>query len=1210
MSFFQPTPNPQLFVAPASDADPGFVAVLLPEGVTPGGGPGRGRGRGNRRSSAGGEGISLDDALSDKKLDASFVFSASTPDLGDAKRAAAFVTMIREQVLAPLSAKRAFIWLSEVDPQNFTRADAHVLGLAKPGSQTRDPDVELPFTADFRVHLHQGLKTSLAGTVLEFSTDEDDKLYLVGDRAPESTVLHRARLPFTGQNRGCLQLDTFLTRTSVADRLAWGLQILVPGTASGDAVAPAVAGWLPFARSDAPADQVEAKIGFTLSLDPTDPANAILPMRSFLGFSGANEDQAETRLTSNYRCRSGSTVELIPVGAEAAAGDAELRPARLVLNEASTPADEPAALPDFHFAPAGDYVMALATPTAEPADEELLCGLSGSETVSFQPRDTKAGQAGDRLRFVSRRPAYVSAWPFETADPLAAPVDPHAAALDADYLSSWAILRRDPALVETHGAPRYVSQPAGSNLFGRDALIYEHSGDGPDQRALLGFSAVGYALPQKVDELYVPLYPYAGFEAGAGARSMDADTLAKLERRVLAPQRRAAIAACDPTPVDDSGEQPAAAGTNMLGMLGAGVSPEPGPRLTTPAGLLAEQRSKGDPRWASLLLGKNQRRLEFINASSELQAAFLTSDLFLVAANPYPLEDAQAQPAAEFHSAIDIDTWTFQAAVGHNAAWGDYRNVMLVKGRRGKLVDMVGNPAIWTERQRFAAPSLPKPDGSLGPADPGQLTMLSRWLQDYFAAAEEQTSPYFDRFKRVLHDENWTGILFLRVDIAELPDDLAGITAGLDRDRFFLHHLGVEISPIAGTRLELDEPSSMFGLIYYTDPAFNPKAPEQAVPSSSASPYDFRVLTLQLLFENTSVRDFYSVAQLTLGELFGATPTHMGAGGNPYNALMLRGSYQNQGGKPSYRLASVGTNDFFMPGAPLNKVEVSAAAMSTRDPGSPAEGGGTQVVSWYGMDGFLDFSIPDDSHDPPRPVDLWSFGAPAANPDRRRQGLRYSGLGLRQVLITRDNGDKEVRFSFVADELHFDLATSTPRLGSLFSSFALELRGLVQGTVDKGPSAYLPVISDVPSAGVDGQPWYGLRFRLDLGTPGALAGKVGLNAELILAWAPTPLGEKAPSRDPIFVGIQLPGTNGDAKLFSLQNILKLSIGDIVLSYDHERKAFVMLMTEIALKVFGLLDIPPGGSTAFYLFGDPKAGGDPSGLAWYAVYAKPPEQAQA
>jgi hypothetical protein len=65
-------------------------------------------------------------------------------------------------------------------------------------------------------------------------------------------------------------------------------------------------------------------------------------------------------------------------------------------------------------------------------------------------------------------------------------------------------------------------------------------------------------------------------------------------------------------------------------------------------------------------------------------------------------------------------------------------------------------------------------------------------------------------------------------------------------------------------------------------------------------------------------------------------------------------------------------------------------------------------------------------------------------------------------------------------------------------------------------------------------------------------------------------------------------------------VLKLSLGQVLLRYDRDKSAFLLLFTEIGLKLFGLLSIPPG-STLFYLYGNPESAGDPSGLGWYAMY---------
>ncbi|MBP1649846.1 MAG: hypothetical protein H6Q26_3 [Bacteroidetes bacterium] len=85
--------------------------------------------------------------------------------------------------------------------------------------------------------------------------------------------------------------------------------------------------------------------------------------------------------------------------------------------------------------------------------------------------------------------------------------------------------------------------------------------------------------------------------------------------------------------------------------------------------------------------------------------------------------------------------------------------------------------------------------------------------------------------------------------------------------------------------------------------------------------------------------------------------------------------------------------------------------------------------------------------------------------------------------------------------------------------------------------------------------------------------------------------------------MSLPGTGGGAKLISLQNVMKLSIGQIRLTYDTSQHSFLLMFTEVALKFLGMLKVPPNGSTLFYLFGNPDSGGKASGLGWYAMYKK-------
>ena len=186
--------------------------------------------------------------------------------------------------------------------------------------------------------------------------------------------------------------------------------------------------------------------------------------------------------------------------------------------------------------------------------------------------------------------------------------------------------------------------------------------------------------------------------------------------------------------------------------------------------------------------------------------------------------------------------------------------------------------------------------------------------QDYFHAAwQRKDDPDLARFNEIARDDNWTGILILRADITKVPDDLAGIVAGVaDPDGFHAHHVGVEITPVSLNQGSIPGPtvegsSSVFGLIDYSDPGFTPPKsgeaaqPVQPVPGST---YDFRLLSLKVRFANTAVSSFRSYAQLTAVSWFDTPVVGMGEGGNPYHAIMLEGTLQVDDGQPIYSMST------------------------------------------------------------------------------------------------------------------------------------------------------------------------------------------------------------------------------------------------------------------------------------------------------------------
>ncbi|HEX8207343.1 MAG TPA: hypothetical protein VF587_14875 [Solirubrobacteraceae bacterium] len=1054
------------------------------------------------------------------------------------------------------------------------------------------------------------LSVPAEGDRIAFDLDDSPAATLIGPCSPDvqAPPANRAELHVGGPAGGALTFPLTVLQASLGTKGNWGFQVLIPNAARAAPVAGGspldhLAAWLPFADHGAPG----AVLGFTAQVNPVNPRNAIgAAARTVLLFDGP-----DVALASYYRTNYGKTVTLTPVT------DPPGEPAGLVIDDGyvNTPTQN-----GLRLAPTGDFAMGLAG-AAAGTPYQLLCGLSGTETIDFLP--AVGAQAGTRLRFVENQPANVPQFPLQAASPVGPPIQPGVSLFDPTFLTSWASVVAPPT--DPQRLAHYTAAPKGAELFG---------GGTAAPAGLLGPMDPGMSVPGAV---VYPLFPYAGFTPGDGAQDLTADQLEQVSREIVSPTRKGQIAAGPGTATA------ASARVSLFAEAGGGGDGDALVSTTTPTGFITAYGA-GDGAWKQLLLAQVgsgssvTRQMGFTGLDPELQSAFQTSDQFLVVANaqhlgPFvPASPSDARPlwfmppatpppvtTPGFYNTINIGSWNFGADTGAKNAYGDYHSVMLVKGVKGKILDvdpktgqalptsLLRSPDKWTMRDVFATPD---------PPDTSQLGVLSDWLVEYcLAAYAQRDDPYFENFADVIQDPDWTGVLILKATIKDVPPELAGILAGVDDPAdFYAHHIGIEIGQIDGTKVQQTDTTSMFGLVHYVDPRYDDTLdPHPIAPSDLDAPYDFTLLTLKALFENSAIKKFDSLAQTVLNRVFGSVVTAMvdekptGPETNMYNAVLLEGGVQRNGDAVVYSLASRWPNRFSLANDVLTSVEVDTAQMSTRDDGTKSG----QVVSWIAMSGFMNFALVPATDKLPQ-FDVFSFGPDDAT--TLRQGLLFDGLGLR---ITIPRGGSPA-LALVEDEIAFSTSASHARGESLFKSFQLELLTLVSGDAGSGATAksdpaslgYLPAVTEYGLRGVGDGGWHGLTFKLSLGTPGALAGKVNLDSTLLVAWADAGGGAADGATDlPAFVGVALPGAGPGGDLFSLQTVIKLSIGLIQLMYvapsagpPATTGGFVLVLNELALKLFGLLKIPPSGNTAFLLFG----GGDvtdATGLGWFAVYNK-------
>jgi hypothetical protein len=590
--------------------------------------------------------------------------------------------------------------------------------------------------------------------------------------------------------------------------------------------------------------------------------------------------------------------------------------------------------------------------------------------------------------------------------------------------------------------------------------------------------------------------------------------------------------------------------------------------------------------WERLILATTGygATLELRCLCRQMWAALLTNQLFLVVSNPKALEDC----CTVLFPNLNISGWQFDLDPSNQPGWRP-DTVLILKFAQKPLKDLADDLSLWS------APGSSFNEGAL----------TQKTIQQSIAEARENSDqPEFQYFLNTVL-EDWNGVLFLNVNVppSDFPEQLRGLAAGINISSFKAHHLGVNLSPVhvEGGAISVSE-SSLFALIYYDDPG---DLVYQNIP------YDFKVLSLRVLFANSDISSFSSRIELLVGQLFGerSSLTDSDHGDN----LILNGVMQKHGDEESYSFTEQGNDVFEMTSYVLDNVVITQAQYITL----PQEEQSDVITSRFLLWGSLEFlNLPD--------LDLFSFGAQGATGSAGPSGgLQFSNLMISMAYgpsnptgptgptgpsgptgptASPDQpGLQQRTFSFEAGQMVFDASASVARPQSLYSRFPLQVVGMAQGDAKKMPPDLGYIIMDSPlTTGPLGDPWFGLQMSLSLGSQGSLAARAGFAATLLAAWAPGAQAYNAA------IGIQLPGSEGGSKTLTIEGPLKLSIGDLALLYNQGQQAYLMRFSDIALSLLGL-KFPPGGRTNVLLFGDPNPQGVNTTLGWYAAYMKNPSK---
>lgn len=924
------------------------------------------------------------------------------------------------------------------------------------------------------------------------------------------------------------------------------------------------------------------QVEFEVNWDPLAPLN---PARSWMKFTGnaylititgAGQGKIEVIAESNIlptwlRTIYGEPLWLRPVleGPHAA---------RLVLQP--MPSETPGAIA-YYMVPDGDYEV-LADPEADTSKQQyLLCGLAGTESIGFFPGTRQA--PATTIRFHSWKPAFAPVFPLtDASDGIEASganrpsALAQSALLDDTWPTAWISVAPSGVVANTDAT--YYAQP-------EQAALYEAKENAPPNMLELFQASVASFDPAALDDSY-PLAIYAGLADAGAVAGFPTTELRKFEVQIINRFRKETISG-------DAAVRRAAAATTARGN-------EPAPLFTTtttPQGLVAQVETKGT-EWKSVLLAENHEdgsKLEFTNLSNELREALQSNQLFLVASRSGSLGDFQHE--------ITLAGWPFDIDVGKDNQPGDYHNVLVFKFGRGSIKDLVTDPKLWTGANFF------NDDASL----------ISLFLQNYISNAETsaEDNHRFEKFVNLVSNPAWEGILALRVTVklSEFPEDLKGLLAGIDLSRFVAHHFGIETSFVKSNGALEQTKSSLFGLISYVDRDYTARqqtrlfnrhvqlvahvSPVVQALDPQTEFYDFKVLQLEIVFENSELLDFTSKIQLTTTRWFGETATlQSGYPPDPIDnqSIDLNGSYEVHNGQRSYSFYTdpAETYKFLIDSHVLNYVQIVKARFETLRT-DPQPDLSEEIFTRFSFWGYLNFKEQSG-------FDLFSFGSQTNPQLSEKQGLYFSNLGLTMDFTLLPNNTTSSRtFAFDAGAASYDISQSEARNNSLFNRFPMKLTSIMQSDGRGSPAdlGFLTVRTPKDFKALRlSEEWYALALELNLGSMGALAERAGFSAGLLLAWSPSEATVRAETL------IKLPGTGGGKKLLSLQGVLKLSIQYFEFIAkpiaETEDLQYQLLFKNAGLSLLGV-KMPSSGTIDMLLAGDPFRQLEAGSLSWIAAY---------
>lgn len=1196
------------------------------------------------------ETISLEDSLN--LYPGNYLFAVSTPDIEEPNFISSYWTFLRTKY--PTNTDRSLFWFNpECSKGNPELGKALLFKKLKywstsdnvnPGYSSQHLYINdsifmgIPPSCKIEITANQFVISRMATSVTK---DTEYGLFLFNKMQNEKIRIGKIDtkgvgkeqpmiIPLTGINRGCLKFDLSFPFTYDKPLYFEYENDLYPYTESRDVLEEYTildTGFKYFYTDKSKQDcelvydvfQQTIPAAFTASIDFSDVFNVWNSRRTYFAFTGKNStkfrEQQQTLLATKFITNYGKQLILNPVTELDTEGSPTWDSALLVFGKGVA---SPTGQQRYCWNLQGDFTISTnGGSTQSEFSTMLLCGLSGTETISFN--ESAETELRDRISFYPNKSAYAPWFDTDKKDE----IQPENKQLLIDkYTTSWALIKK--GLNSQKPANNYFSQPVQAPLFepGKNWGSLDYAEVPSADLAALnptlndGFPMAPSATVQPIKKLIKK-------------RIILKDTSAVFnlfEIEVLNPSRKQVISQFHKEYLQSVNKQRK---NSLLKRVAADDCPV-GNLTTTPQGFLVNLNTD-KTAWKCLTLANNDcsgvetaqlplrfKGIDIQNSDTGLQSAFQTSEQFLVISDPTkPDNPAVLQYYIDhFQNQINIADWPFLLDIAHqnkqNNTDAEFTNIMIFKFCNKSVEERIKDSEQWTDATVFNQEK--------------QIPRLIKWIETYIETARkaigdssnENESPQnkgFKQFIKLVSDPLWQGVLVLQVTLnpESLPAEIKAIMSGINPAGFAAHHFGIEANQIKTTdkqQLDVNFKSSLFGMISYFNPIYlayqNGTIPRPKIYPEAPGDYDFQVLDLQILFANSLVADFHATIQLSFNTIFDEVILRETAASESAiysNSVVMNGQYDKKNGNISYTFSVAQPNTLELSSTAIDAVTITGIELSTVEENSSTDGKVTKdenplMTTRFTLSGKLKFKEIGD-------FDLFSYDS-----------LSFDNLILDMKFSLNDvnplDRTPNKTFFFNPCNVSFSKSNSKARLGSLVQHFPIELKNLMyhnpeiafeeHQTTNPESLGFMRVEAPLPTAPVSDY-WYALRFNLNLGSLGALASTVGFEASLILAWCPGAVNNQTH----IYVKMPFSGGGGG---FSIEGVLKFEIGSILFFSDPVIHQYAMIFTQVGVSLLGK-KLPPSGSTVLYLFGNPDnpaaTESSTSNLAWFGAYKQDKKQ---